>query len=231
MICFTANYFDTTHECLLFFAQLNQGQLRLASNTVNTTVYSFGNNSNKNVTLFQQTNENVYDIWNTTAGSDSIYAVSGYSVGSYYPDQPAQAAFDGNLTTVACNYGPCSYGSESQTCGENTGFYLTMNSGPKVLTGFYTGSASESWTRVRDPMTITIEGSNSNGLALTLGSSWTLIYNGSAGFITDPGRSAWGTLQLILNPSIAFASYRLLVTSKEGIESCASYSEILFFMY
>ncbi|CAF3733858.1 unnamed protein product [Adineta steineri] len=229
-ICFTANYFYTTHRCILFFAQLNQGQLQVAPATVNASVYSFGNSNNTTVAFFNRTNETVYNIWNTTAGGSSVYAVSGYSVGSYWPAGSGQTAFDGDLTTALCSYGTCDFTGSSQSCGEKTGFYLTMNGGSKILAGFQMSSSSVTWSRVRDPMVITIEGSNLNGSALTLGSSWALIYNGSAGFITDPGRAASGILQSISNPSIAFASYRLLVTLKEGGDSCPSFSELQFVM-
>ncbi|CAF0823740.1 unnamed protein product [Adineta steineri] len=228
-ICFTVNYFGTTHQCILYFAQLNQGQLRVATTAIDASVYSV--ESNTTVSSFKRTNETVYNIWNTTAGGSSIYAVSGYYSGNYYPSGSAQVAFDGNLSTRACSYGTCNSSFQALTCGEKTGFYVTMNGGPKVLVAFYMSSGFEPTSRARDPMTITIEGSNLNGSTLILGSSWTLIYNGSAGFIINPGRAAWGTLQLIPNPLIAFASYRLLVSSKQGSDACSSYGEVLFIVH
>jgi hypothetical protein len=42
-----------------------------------------------------------------------------------------------------------------------------------------------------DPLTVTIEGSNQT-LSLTLGSSWTPIFNGSSELDTDPGRETCG---------------------------------------
>jgi len=170
----------------------------------------------------------VYNIWNTTAGGNSVFAVPGYTPGTYWPDQPAKNVFDGNLTTEYCNYGVCNITYQAKACGVETGFYLTMSSGPNILAAFYMGTGTVSWGRSRDPMLITIEGSNLNGSALTLGSSWTLIYNGTAGFITDPGREAWGAMQVLPNASIPFASYRLLVTLKQGADICADYSEVQF---
>jgi hypothetical protein len=38
----------------------------------------------------------------------------------------------------------------------------------------------------RDPMTITIEGSNQPSSVLLFGSNWTLIYSGTSGFDSDP---------------------------------------------
>ncbi|CAF1004065.1 unnamed protein product [Adineta steineri] len=212
----------TTYLVYIYFA----GQLRVATAAIDASVYSVENNTT--VSFFKRTNETVYNIWNTTAGSSSIYAVSGYYSGNYYPSGSAQIAFDGNLSTRACSYGACNSSFGALACGTQAGFYLTMNGGPKVLVAFYMSTSFEPTSRARDPMTITIEGSNLNGSTLILGSSWTLIYNGSAGFIINPGRAAWGTLQLIPNPLIAFASYRLLVTSKQGSDTCSSYGEVLF---
>jgi hypothetical protein len=108
----------------------------------------------------------VYNIWNTTAGGNSVFAVPGYTQGTYWPSQPAKNVFDGNLSTEYCNYGVCNDTTGAMACGKETGFYLTMNSGPNILAAFYMGTCPESWGRSRDPMLITIEGSNLNGSAL-----------------------------------------------------------------
>jgi hypothetical protein len=115
------------------------------------------------------------------------------------------------------------------TCGEDTGLYLTLNSGPLALVAFYFGT--NNYSPLRDPLTITIEGSNFNQTALTFGFSWTLIYNGSTGLTKDPGRSTMGIIQILPNFPIPFASYRLLVTSKRGNGTCASYSEFVIIGY
>jgi hypothetical protein len=80
------------------------------------------------------------------------------------------------------------------TCGENTGIYLTLNSGPFTLVAFY--FVTGGYSQLRDPLTITIEG---NQAALTLGSNWKLIYNGSTGLKNDPGRSTMGIIQTLPN--------------------------------
>jgi len=129
------------------------------------------------------------------------------------------------LNSEYTNQGTCnsSVSSESITCGTNTGLYFTLSSEPIIPIGFSFGTNTQ--YSQRDPLTITIEGSNLNGSALTLGSSWTLIYNGNSGLLSDPGRSAWGTFQTLGSVSISFQSFRVLVTSKRGLETCASYSE------
>jgi hypothetical protein len=137
--------------------------------------------------------------------------------------------FDGNLTSVYTNYENCNTGSStiSITCGKNTGLYLTLNSEPFILVAFSIGTVPTYSTR--DPLTITIESSNLTGSALTLGSSWTLIYNGSSGLTLDPGRATMGPLQILPKFSIQFTSYRLLVTSKKDNDTCTSYSEAALF--
>ena len=75
---------------------------------------------------------------------------------------------------------------------------------------------------------VTLEGSNTDKSLLTLGSSWTLIYNGSSGLKSDPGRGKAGVLQM-LNNSQPYHSYRLLIVSKRGIESGVHYSEFAFY--
>ncbi len=84
----------------------------------------------------------------------------------------------------------------------------------------------------RDPMTITIEGSNQpSSSALLLGSSWNLIYNGSSGLNSDPGRTSFGMTQTIPNNVLWYNSYRLLITSKRNISNAVQYSEVQLFGY
>ncbi|CAF1338460.1 unnamed protein product [Adineta steineri] len=138
----------------------------------------------QDLTLFERTNETIFEIWNTAAGDDSLPAIPSFYTGSYWSTQPAENLFDG------------------------TNDYDSM----------------------RDPLSLTIEGSNLYKSELTFGSSWTLIYEGSSGLISDPGRSSFGAIQILPNNSMRFASYRFLVTSKRGSENCASYSEVRFLL-
>jgi hypothetical protein len=181
------------------------------------------------IQIFKYTNETVYAIWNTTAGGNSLPAVPGRSTGMYYPSEPPAAAFDNNTATDFTSYGSCNFSMMSTSCGQKTGLYLTLNSGPITLVAFYIGT--NGFSAQRDPAIITIEGSNLNGSVLTHGSSWTLIYNGTTGLTIDPGRSTLGPLQILPSFSMRFASYRLLVTSKRGNETCVSYSEFVLIGY
>jgi len=80
-------------------------------------------------------------------------------------------------------------------------------------------------------MTITIEGSIQPSSALLLGSSWTLLYNGSSGLDSDPGRSSEGVIETVTNIISSYNSYRLLVTSKRNSSNAVQYSEIELFGY
>ena len=78
----------------------------------------------------------------------------------------------------------------------------------------------------RDPITVTLEGSNQPSSLLTQGTSWTLIYNGSSGLAVDPGRQVYASPQNFSN-SVSYLSYRLLITSKRGVETAAEYAEVV----
>ncbi|CAF4333721.1 unnamed protein product, partial [Rotaria sordida] len=75
---------------------------------------------------------------------------------------------------------------------------------------------------------VTLEGSNANKSLLTLGNSWTLMYNGSSGLESVPGRGKTGVLQMF-NNNQPYRSYRLLVVLKREVESGVHYSEFAFY--
>lgn len=78
---------------------------------------------------------------------------------------------------------------------------------------------------------MTIEGSNQMGTALSQGSSWTLIYNGTTGLDDDPDRKNIGVMILLPMNLKIFSSYRLLITSKRGNGNLVQYSELQLFGY
>ncbi|CAF2218741.1 unnamed protein product [Rotaria magnacalcarata] len=86
----------------------------------------------------------------------------------------------------------------------------------------------------RDPLMITIEGSNSNSTELTRGSSWTLLYNGSSGISTTQTRLTYGSTQWLPTNSTWYASYRFLVNlaMNNGVSiPTIQYSEVELFGY
>lgn len=110
-----------------------------------------------------------------------------------------------------------------------TGVYVTLQRGASLLVAVQFCAANN--LPERDPLTVTIEGSNQPSSALTLGSSWTLICNGLTGLNPDPGRFAGGTVEYILNNMISYASYRLIITSKRNITNSIQYSEVKLLEY
>ncbi|HUT35697.1 MAG TPA: PEP-CTERM sorting domain-containing protein [Planctomycetota bacterium] len=78
-------------------------------------------------------------------------------------------------------------------------------------------------------MTITLEGSNASGTALTLGASWALLYSGTTGLDAFAGsRDTFGDL-LSLGDVGVYTSYRVLVTSQRGSADSVQYAEARFF--
>ncbi|CAF1528032.1 unnamed protein product, partial [Adineta ricciae] len=177
--------------------------------------------------LLTGTGELVYLLWNTTAGHDSTPSTAGYSVGNYYAFFPPKNMLDNDLTTSVALYGVCGVRTFGANCGENTGAYVVSNRGSFILDSFRV--ATGRYGSLRDPMIITIEGSNYTDYSLTLGSSWTLLYNDTTGLLSDPGRSAFGQTQILVNNTLSFKSYRFLFPLVRGNETCIEVAEIQVF--
>lgn len=152
-------------------------------------------------------------------------------MGNYAPGQGPVQALDQNSASKYVNFGVCNstVGASQTNCGYNTGLYLLLQRGPSLLIGFRFLTA-DSYSQ-RDPVSITLEGSNKPLSALVLGSSWTLIYNGSSGLATDPGRSGYGQMQWISNNTVWYASYRLLITLKRTVGNFVQYAEFELYGY
>ncbi|CAF2149244.1 unnamed protein product [Rotaria magnacalcarata] len=181
--------------------------------------------------VFTNSTGTVYAVWNTTAGSDSNLASSGTGIGKYYPGEVPDNVFDRNTSTKYTNFGNCNItGIVSPTCAQDTGFYLTLQRGASLLVAFRFATANS--YPLRDPLMITIEGSNSNSTELTRGSSWTLLYNGSSGISTNQSRLTYGSIQLLPKTSAWYASYRFLVNlamNNGWPISAIQYSEVELF--
>ncbi|CAF4134679.1 unnamed protein product, partial [Adineta steineri] len=170
----------------------------------------------------------VYGVHNTKINQDSQASGSGLSSGHYPTDDSPANACDGATSTKYLNFGTCSEGGYDITCGLDTGFYLELKRGVALVTGLQICTGSD--FPERDPLTVSLEGSNQSGASLTLGSSWTLIYNGPSGLQTNLGRLTCGIMQL-MNNSIQYKSYRFLVSSKRGASNSVQYSELKLFGY
>ncbi|CAF0798638.1 unnamed protein product [Adineta steineri] len=170
----------------------------------------------------------IYGVHDTRINQDSQASGPGLSSGHYPTDHSPYSACDGNFRTKYLSYGRCSDHIHEVACGSDTGFYVELKRGAALVTGLQICTGND--FPERDPLTVSLEGSNQSGASLILGSSWTLIYNGPSGLEKDPGRLTCGIMQL-MNNLIQYKSYRFLVSSKRGYGNSVQYSEVKLFGY
>ena len=106
---------------------------------------------------------------------------------------------------------------------------MSPQQGPTLLLAvqFTTGRTSPA----RDPISITIEGSNATSSALMLGASWFWITSLSTGLELNLDRMVDGPLICLRNNANWYTSYRILVTSVRSVTDCVQYSEVKLFGY
>jgi len=174
--------------------------------------------------------DSITAIWNTTVGGDSTLSTAGTSSAGQFPSgEAAPNAIDGNVSSKYLNFGTGGgSGVQTATKGVGTGFYVTPVFGLSIVTGIQFRTANDA--PLRDPLSITIEGSNAVGSDLNLGSSWSLISGGilNAGLDVDPGRQTLGEQVDFANAS-SFTSYRVLIASQRGLANSVQYSEVQLF--
>jgi len=173
-------------------------------------------------------NDILQGLWDTIVGGDGTIATPGNGKGNYIPAEGPPNAFDGSCNNKFLSFGYCSEQSTwTLECGANTGFTVTLASGAAVMKSFQVCTGND--RPDRDPEVITLEGTNSTGSDLLLGSSWTLIYNGPSGLEIDPGRNQLGRIIRFRYNDIAYSSYRLLVQEKRGVEYCTQLGELYLY--
>jgi hypothetical protein len=94
-----------------------------------------------------------------------------------------------------------------------------------VVTGIQLATAND--VPDRDPVAITLEGSNTDDALKAKGKGFTLIYKGPSGLTKDPNRSSWGLVISFPNTT-AYKSYRVLITQTRGSDNvdATQYSEV-----
>ncbi|CAF3707485.1 unnamed protein product [Rotaria sp. Silwood1] len=196
-----------------------------ATITMATTITITQTSANTSQTIVSITSpaDPIVGLYNTSAGQ-STGAYNGRYSG---PAEEPPKVIDGLLSTKYLNFG--FQGSASAILndpGVNTGFYVTPTiSTASVAVALLFATANDFPNR--DPLAVTLEGTNATDVgALNLGSSWTLIYSGPTGIdpAIAPARSTYVPPQNFSN-TIAFRSYRLLVTSQRGPENSVQYAE------
>jgi hypothetical protein len=172
------------------------------------------------------TDDVIVGIWNATVGGDSLGVTQGTSNGQYpVPQEGPPSAHDYDVSTKYNSYGNANVTTYSPEAGVGTGFYITMAVGACVVTGIQFATANDNPDR--DPITMTLEGSNVvNASLLSQGSSWTLIYSGLTGISNSsiPTRTTYVDPQNFTNTA-RFTSYRFIMTSQRGSDSNLQYSE------
>ena len=196
--------------------------------TTATTTTTTTTTTVQGLPLLTDTNEIIIGLWNTVAGGNQTISIPGGCVGCHVPLERPENAFDQNVTTKYTNFGSCGAFVLSPTCGINTGIYVPLRRGSSLLLAFRFCTGNN--IPERDPLTVTIEGSNQPNSAFILSSSWTLIYDGSTGLDIDPGRFNYGIMQNLTSNTAWYNSYRILISSKRNIDANAvQYGEIELF--
>lgn len=168
-----------------------------------------------------------------TSATDVMYGVAAapgdqfsdfLNNGINYPGGEAPAkSTDGNLDSKYLNFGKT-----------NVGFLIVPSMGPSKLTSVQMATANDSPNR--DPMTISIEGTNEPFNPQTylgvFNTSWTLVYSGSSGLEAlsaddATGRKVWGVEKPIVGAG-TFTYYRVLITTLRdaGGANSMQFSEI-----
>jgi hypothetical protein len=198
------------------FVQFSEEGFDLQTTTIQPMVYR----------TLTTTNDVLVGIWNTIAGGDSLFVTQGPSSGQYpvAAEGPA-SAHDFDVSTKYNSYGSANVSIALPKAGVGTGFYVTMDVGACVVTSIQFATANDAPTR--DPITMTLEGSNVvNTSLLSKGSSWTLIYSGPTGIsnTTIPNRSTYVDPQNFTN-TVRYTSYRFIMTSQRSSDTNLQYSE------
>ena len=164
--------------------------------------------------------EMIHGVYNTFVGGNSNAATRGTGIGQYIKYESPDKACDGNISTEYVSFGSC---HERTSYADDYGFFLELETGPTLVNGLKVCKADDYFER--DPIIVSLEGSNSTGINLTLGVSWRLLYNGPSGLILDPGKQNCGSIQYFDN-IVKYSSYRFLVSSKRSKAYCSQYSEL-----
>ena len=159
----------------------------------------------------------------TVTGGNSTASTEGHGPNQYPPSEVPHRGCDNNMATKLFQYGPCGEISiPGPRCGVDTGFYVTPRGASSLAVGFQFCTANDNPDR--DPLDVTLEGSNAIGTELIFGSSWTLLYQNRSGLDMDPGRFECG--EKVTFPNVErFTAYRLLVTRKRGDSNGVQFAE------
>jgi len=214
------------HFLLLHFYSCRASILTTSnSNNLTTSSSSTPTTSTSSYQIITILNDPIWAIYDATAGSTSWYSMSGNETDEYPLDQGPNKCVDFDNTTYL-NYGSVGYNSSgmTSTAGVGTGVITTPQIGASIVQSILFQAGNDSANR--DPLTITLEGSNTTGTNLAYGQYWTLLYTGPTGLAPfNATRLDWGAPQNFSNTQ-SFTSYRMIVTSQRGIDYCTEFAEM-----
>ena len=131
----------------------------------------------------------------------------------------AAKAIDGSLDSKYLNR--ASDGADAN--GVGSGFLVTP-AAQRVVTAFQIATAND--MPGRDPLAVTVEGSDGAQADAEGGTGFVLLYAGLTGLDADPGRKQWGPAIVFANTR-AYRTYRVLVTETRSDGADATqYSEV-----
>ncbi|MGA3170097.1 MAG: glycoside hydrolase family 95 protein [Chthoniobacteraceae bacterium] len=160
----------------------------------------------------------IVPIKNTVAGNPNILAVAG-DFGGDGNEQLASNAIDGDLSTKYFNKAHEGSGQG----GINSGLVVLPGMGNSIVTGFRMATADDMPNR--DPVEITLEGSNDPDAVKAGGKGFTLIYQGPSGLDQTLDRGHWGETVSFKNTQ-AYEAYRLLITRTRGDAEATQFAEM-----
>ncbi|CAF0943422.1 unnamed protein product [Adineta ricciae] len=174
-------------------------------------------------------NDTIYGVYEAFMGYNSTIALPYTNgTGQYHSDESPSNACDGNIATKYVNFGRCAANTQICGCGSQTGLHIELKRSAPLVTGFQICTGDD--YPGRDPILVTLEGSNHSGTDLLVGFSWSLIYVGDSDLKSDTGRRRCGTIQMFPN-SNRYKNYRFLILSVRQVLDCAQYSELQLYGY
>ena len=120
----------------------------------------------------------------------------------------------------------CHVQNGTKAPGVDTGLLITPKIGSSIVTGLQFYTAND--TPDRDPITVTLEGSNDPQATSEKFKDFKLIYEGPAGLDSDPERGNDGE-QIVFPNTTAYKTYRLLITKTRGTTDATQYGEVILF--
>ena len=150
--------------------------------------------------------DKVVGVKQTAKGKPNVLSAPGDYGGSDGNAEPPELAIDGDTNTKYFNH----VQDGTETPGVNTGLVVTPTAGPTIVTAIQFAAAND--LEGRDPVKITLEGSNDPKATEAGATDFKVIYEGPSGLEIDPGRNTFGKV-ITFDNKVAYKSYRLLITA------------------